>query len=170
MLLDVFTNFYSIEFIILGFVLVFVFSMIIVSVVKSIKRNRVIKNGNKKIAKHSSTYKGRLVNKTVNNKVVSSTQYYGINYEYKNENGEIKKVKSPDSYTLFEVQKFEQSTYFEIRVLDGHAEIPHVPTSNDIKKFSYYKTHKTCSYCKSSINKDVFKCENCGSSKFDEII
>ena len=87
---------------------VFMFA-IIRAIITSLKRKRILKTGTKRLARYLGFRSGRLYTRTVNDRVVSQIQYFLIEYEFKNDAGQIIKAKSPDSYQLYEVKMFEQA-------------------------------------------------------------
>ena len=161
---------FIIPFIVFGLVFTIAFVSIIISIVKKVKHNRIINNGQKRMAKFIQIYRGRVVNSTVNNRIVSTTQYYGVIYEVKLDSGNIVKVKSPDKYLYNEAQAFEQAGYFEVYVDGEDSAIANIPTKGQIAKFSSLQSVKNCSYCGSRLSKEETKCPHCGASKFEDVI
>jgi len=146
------------------------FTIIFVVILKNIKHKRIIDKGQKKMAKFIQMYPGKVINKSFNNMITSSTQYYGIIYEVKTDSGDIVKVKSPDSYLFSEAQAFEQAGYFEVFVDGEDSAIARIPSKSQITKFTLLQNVKNCSYCDSRLSKEENKCPHCGSSKFEDVI
>ncbi len=148
-----------------------VFNFIIIrAIVLAIKRKRILRTGTKKFARYLGFRAGKVVTRTVNNRVVSQTQYFSIEYEFKNDAGNIVKTKSPDSYQLYEVKIFEQAHYFDVVVSGDDSVIPYTPTRAHIAKYSSMKGVKVCSYCGSKVEENQPKCSSCGASTFDSLV
>jgi len=148
-----------------------VFGFIMIrAMVLSIRHKRILKTGTKRLARYLGYGPGKIITRTVNNRVVSQTQYFTIDYEFKNDAGFIVKAKSPDSYQLYEVKMFEQAHYFDVVVSGDGSAIPYTPTKAHIAKYSAMKDIKVCSYCGSKVEEKQPKCSSCGSSTFDSLI
>jgi len=152
------------------FIFVFIIAIGFVAFVKSASKQKILKNGKRQMAKYINYYTGRVDQRFVNDKLVSSTQYYGFYFEFKSEKGEMIKGKAPDSYTFQEIEMFKSAEYFEVFVMGDKAIVAGVPTKQNADKFLKLSKQRKCSYCGSIVSVDDKQCPNCGSSSYEEIL
>ncbi len=150
------------------FVAIVVFAFVIV--VKKASKQKILSHGKKKMAKYINYYTGRVDQRFVNDKLVSSTQYYGFYYEFKSDKGNMIKGKTPDSYTFQEIQIFKTAEYFEVFVMGEKAVVAGVPTRQQAEKFFEISKQRKCAYCDSIISVEDKKCPHCGASSYKEIL
>ena len=161
---------YIIPFLVVTFVMVIFIAVGVTTLVKKITRNKILKQGIKATARFINYKEGKVITKTVNNRVTTVRQYYKVEYEYRNSKGEITTNVSDDSYTIEDINRFKSAKYFEISVLGDDAEIISVPTSSQIAKYSHFADSKFCSYCGTKVSNSSKKCPSCGSAQFDDVI
>ena len=152
----------------LAFVVVIVIAF--VAIVKHLSKQKILRKGNKRMAKYINYYTGRVDQRFINDKLVSSTQYYGFYYEFKADSGKMLKGKSPDSYTLEEINIFKSASYFEVLVMGDESIVVGVPSKADAEKFLALSKQRKCAYCGSTVSVDDKKCSHCGASNFEEKI
>lgn len=163
-------GFMLLPFLIPGIIFIAVVVIVFVAIVKRQSKQKILKNGKKRMARYINYYTGRVDQRFVNERLVSSTQYYGFYYEFKADNGNLLKGKSPDSYTFEEIQMFKSAGYFEVLVMGDKSAVAGVPSKKQAEEFLRLSKQKCCSYCLSKLEGEVKKCPYCGASKFDDLI
>ena len=156
-------------------VFVFIFFIIFSSALFSmliygIRKNKFKKHGKKQFARYLETIKGNLVTHTVNDQVVSVTQYYCVKFQYRGSDGKIYEGKTSRDVSESDANKLQRAYYFEVYVMDNKAMLVNFPSEQEIERFSELKNIKFCSYCGSKSDIAETKCSSCGASDFQDIV
>lgn len=163
-------GFMFLPFLIPSFIFIVIVVISFVAIVKHLSKQKILRKGSKRMAKYINYYTGRVDQRFVNDRLVSSTQYYGFYYEFKADNGKMLKGKSPDSYTMQEIEMFKSASYFEVFVLGDESMVAGVPSKQDAEKFLNISKQRKCAYCGSMVSLDDKKCPHCGASNYEELL